>query len=91
VKIAWTAHPLSSRFRGSRARVAYGTRCIRGPNPVERLLVAASRAGARVAIPKPGERIVPATPPRVARWWPDVPWRTAEQAPVVSTGLRNDS
>jgi L-ascorbate metabolism protein UlaG (beta-lactamase superfamily) len=59
--------------------------------PVERLLVAASRAGARVAIPKPGERIVPATPPPVARWWPDGPWRTAEQAPVVSTGLRNDS
>jgi L-ascorbate metabolism protein UlaG (beta-lactamase superfamily) len=55
--------------------------------PVERLLVAATRAGARVAIPKPGHTVFPASPPPVARWWPDVPWRTAEAAPVVSTGL----
>jgi L-ascorbate metabolism protein UlaG (beta-lactamase superfamily) len=54
--------------------------------PVERLLVAASRAGARVATPTPGQT-VPASPRRVARWWPDVPWRTAETAPIVSTGL----
>jgi hypothetical protein len=53
--------------------------------PVERLLVAASQAGARVAIPKPGETVLPASPPPVARWWPEVPWRTAETAPVVST------
>jgi L-ascorbate metabolism protein UlaG (beta-lactamase superfamily) len=55
--------------------------------PVERLLVAASRAGARVAIPKPGETVLPASPPPVTRWWPDIPWRTAETAPVISTGL----
>jgi L-ascorbate metabolism protein UlaG (beta-lactamase superfamily) len=55
--------------------------------PVERLLVAASRTGARVAIPKPGETVLPTSPLPVTRWWPDVPWRTAEQAPVVSTGL----
>jgi hypothetical protein len=59
--------------------------------PVERLLVAASRAGTRVAIPKPGEMWMPTTPPPVARWWPDVPWRTAEVAPIVSTGLRATS
>jgi L-ascorbate metabolism protein UlaG (beta-lactamase superfamily) len=55
--------------------------------PVERLLVAAARTGARVAIPKPGQTVFPASPPPVARWWPDVPWRRAEAAPVVSTGL----
>lgn len=55
--------------------------------PVERLLVAASRTSARVAIPKPGQTVLPAAQPPVARWWPVVPWRTAEIAPVVSTGL----
>ena len=55
--------------------------------PVERLLVAAARSGARVAVPKPGETVLPESSARVARWWPDVPWRTAEMAPVVSTGL----
>jgi L-ascorbate metabolism protein UlaG (beta-lactamase superfamily) len=55
--------------------------------PVERLLVAASRAGTRVAIPKPGQTVTPTGPPPITRWWPAVPWRTAEAAPVVSTGL----
>ncbi len=55
--------------------------------PVERLLVAASRAGTRVAIPRPGQTVAPTDPAPVAAWWPAVPWRTAEEAPVVSTGL----
>ncbi len=55
--------------------------------PVERLLVAAERAGVQVAIPRPGESITPASPPGVERWWPAQSWQTAEQAPVVSTGL----
>jgi hypothetical protein len=53
----------------------------------ERLLVAATRTGARVAIPRPGQTVLPASPPPIARWWPDVPWRAAEVAPIVSTGL----
>jgi L-ascorbate metabolism protein UlaG (beta-lactamase superfamily) len=57
--------------------------------PVERLLVAAARSGARVASARPGETVLPASPPPVARWWPQVPWRTAETAPVVSTGLEH--
>jgi L-ascorbate metabolism protein UlaG (beta-lactamase superfamily) len=57
--------------------------------PVERLLVAAARAGTQVAIPKPGQIWTPGSPAPVARWWPDVPWRTAEAAPVVSTGLQD--
>jgi L-ascorbate metabolism protein UlaG (beta-lactamase superfamily) len=55
--------------------------------PVERLIVAAEQAGVRVAIPRPGESIDPAEPPPLNRWWPDVPWRTGEEAPIVSTGL----
>jgi hypothetical protein len=55
--------------------------------PVERLLVAASNAGVRLAMPRPGETIAPVTPPPAVRWWPDVPSRTAQEAPVVSTGL----
>ena len=54
--------------------------------PVERLLVAAEKAGVRVAVPRPGESIEPANPPQAARWWPSIPWQTAEEAPVVSSG-----
>jgi L-ascorbate metabolism protein UlaG (beta-lactamase superfamily) len=55
--------------------------------PVERLRVAASRAGTRLEIPRPGQTVAPTTPTPVAPWWPAVPWRTAEMAPVISTGL----
>ena len=56
--------------------------------PVERLLVAAEKAGVTVAIPRPGESVEPSPPPEVVRWWPEIPWQTAEEAPVVSTGVR---
>jgi hypothetical protein len=55
--------------------------------PVERLLVGASKAGVRLAIPRPGETVAQAAPPPVVRWWPEVPSRTAQEAPVVSKGL----
>ena len=55
--------------------------------PIERLLVAAEQAGTAVAVPRPGQSIEPAIAEPVTRWWPDIPWRTADQAPVVSTGL----
>jgi L-ascorbate metabolism protein UlaG (beta-lactamase superfamily) len=55
--------------------------------PGERVLVAAQRAGVDVRLPRPGQTVSPQDSPLVARWWPDVPWQTAEQAPVVSTGL----
>lgn len=55
--------------------------------PIERLLVAAAQAGVRVASPRPGESVEPAAPPALAKWWPEVPWRTAAVAPVVSSGL----
>ena len=55
--------------------------------PIERLIVAAEQAGAGVAAPRPGQSIEPAIAEPVTRWWPDIPWRTADQAPVVSSGL----
>lgn len=55
--------------------------------PIERLRVAARRAGVKLVSPRPGEPVDPASPPPVRAWWPSVPWRTASQAPVVSSGL----
>ena len=57
--------------------------------PGERLLMAATPADG-LLLPAPGERIdftvddaaLPGTP-----WWPETPFRTAEQTPIISTGL----
>lgn len=53
--------------------------------PAERVLAAAQKANATITIPRPGESIEPSSLPPLVKWWPDVPWRTAEEAPVVST------
>lgn len=56
--------------------------------PVERVLRAAQESGVEVQTPPPGGTVVVgAAQPQVARWWPDVPWLSAEAAPVVSSGL----
>ncbi|MCB9787662.1 MAG: MBL fold metallo-hydrolase [Deltaproteobacteria bacterium] len=55
--------------------------------PVERILAAAAPHGIRVATPQPGQSLEPAGPLPTARWWPELPWQTAEEAPVVSSGL----
>ena len=55
--------------------------------PVERTLAAAEKAGVRVSVPRPGQSLEPSNAPTVARWWPAVPWKTAEETPVLSTGL----
>jgi L-ascorbate metabolism protein UlaG (beta-lactamase superfamily) len=55
--------------------------------PVERLMAAAARAKVPIAVPKPGESVEPASYGEVARWWPPIPWRTADEAPVRSSGL----
>ena len=52
--------------------------------PVERMIVAAAAAGARMFVPQPGESVEPATAPPLRRWWPDLPWRTAQESPMVS-------
>ncbi len=55
--------------------------------PIERTLAAAARAGVRVATPRPGGRVEPAALGPTERWWPALPWRTADDAPVHSTGI----
>lgn len=45
--------------------------------PAERLIVAAEKRKVAIAIPKPGTLLEPDRPPRVERWWPDVPWEDA--------------
>lgn len=55
--------------------------------PVERLLVAAEAAGIQAVIPRPGETVDANAPKPLNRWWPQVAWQSAEDAPVVSSGL----
>ncbi len=55
--------------------------------PAERLIVAAQAAGVSFTVPRPGQSVDVASPPPLERWWPMLPWQTAEQGPVVSTGL----
>ncbi len=49
--------------------------------------VAAGAAGVSVAFPRPGESITPGGPLPTEPWWPSLPWQTAEEAPVVSSGM----
>ncbi|AKI98534.1 L-ascorbate metabolism protein UlaG (beta-lactamase superfamily) [Archangium gephyra] len=53
--------------------------------PIERVLTAASQAGDTVVVPRPGQPIEPEAPPTRERWWPELPWETAAQHPIVST------
>jgi L-ascorbate metabolism protein UlaG (beta-lactamase superfamily) len=55
--------------------------------PVERVVEAAKIAGVQVATPRPGESIEPGAGDLVNRWWPAVPWRTAKEFPIISSGL----
>lgn len=55
--------------------------------PAERVLAEVARVGSAVAMPRPGQSIDPMQLPPVQRWWPELPWQTAEQSPVVSSGL----
>lgn len=55
--------------------------------PIERVLVAATRAGVRVVTPPPGGMVEPTVAVTTPRWWPTVPWETAEQTPVRSSGV----
>lgn len=58
--------------------------------PGERLLAGAKAMDIQLVLPRPGESFDPQFIPESLRqkWWPDVPWETAEQAPVTSSGLQ---
>jgi L-ascorbate metabolism protein UlaG (beta-lactamase superfamily) len=53
--------------------------------PVERSLVAAQARQVKLLTPRPGEPIEPTLHPPLSHWWPQVPWETAAQHPIVST------
>lgn len=55
--------------------------------PAERVLAAAAVQNVTVTIPRPGQSIEPSALPPLERWWPDVPWETAAQHPIVSTNV----
>ncbi len=55
--------------------------------PPERLIAATEKAGVTLVVPEPGQSFDPRDPPEVVRWWPENPWESAEEAPVVSSGL----
>ena len=55
--------------------------------PVERSLAAATVQLVPLLTPKPGEPIEPAEATPATRWWPDVPWQTGAQAPIVSSQI----
>jgi L-ascorbate metabolism protein UlaG (beta-lactamase superfamily) len=54
--------------------------------PIERVAAAAEKAGVVALAPRPGEMIEPASPPPLQRWWPELPWETAEAHRVWSSG-----
>jgi len=56
--------------------------------PIERTLVAAAREDVRVATPAPGGMVEPALALPVARWWPTVEWKTAQEHPALSTSVQ---
>lgn len=56
--------------------------------PVERLLVEAERADITLVAPRAGQPVEPSAPPAIDRWWPDLPWQTEQEHPVVSSHLR---
>ena len=48
--------------------------------PAQRLLVAARKSGAKIAVPRPGEAVTDTDESLVAVWWPDVPWEATTPA-----------
>ena len=55
--------------------------------PVERLRVAAAKKNVALVIPQTGESVLASTEPTREPWWPQVPWQTGEESPVVSSNL----
>lgn len=55
--------------------------------PIERSVAAAEAAGVDLLTPRPGESFEPEAAPAFARWWPALPWRGADDYPIVSTKL----
>jgi len=48
-----------------------------------------TRRGFKLALPRPGESFEPAQAMlrEPEKWWPEVPWKTASENPIISTGV----
>ncbi len=55
--------------------------------PAERIIAAAEAAGVEVFVPRVGQVFEPTTRPKWTRWWPEVPWKTMHETPVISSSL----
>lgn len=55
--------------------------------PIERVLVEVEKRGVTVVAPRPGESFELDPVPTVERWWPELPWETVEEHPVVARGM----
>lgn len=55
--------------------------------PAERTIAAAQKLGVQITVPRPGQSIEPEALPQLVRWWPQIPWQNAAQAPIVSSQL----
>jgi len=53
------------------------------------LIAGAQKLKVDLVLPRPGDSFEPngIQDEMKKKWWPDIPWETAEQAPVQSTGL----
>jgi len=52
--------------------------------PIERALAAGNAAGAVVIVPRPGQSVEPTEERPRERWWPELPWRTGAENPIVA-------
>jgi len=55
--------------------------------PMERVLARARTQGVTVATPKPGQPFEPDAALPQQRWWPNVPFESATQHPIQSSGM----
>jgi len=56
--------------------------------PMERILLAAQAKNIQVATLRPGQSVEPRKPPPAKRWWPKHPFKTVEEHPAFSSGVR---
>jgi L-ascorbate metabolism protein UlaG (beta-lactamase superfamily) len=52
--------------------------------PIERALAAGRLTGAVVIAPRPGQSVEPTVEKPQERWWPELPWHTGAQDPIVA-------
>ena len=58
-----------------------------GVQPSDRVLAEAKRTGQQAIAPKPGQIVEIDGPPSLERWWPELPWETAQKSPIVSSQM----